>query len=165
MQKSTKKFFMVRIFSIAVLFGMLFTSCSNSTPPAVTTTTNTDSVTKTGVATHSLTVDNPLDRVPHAVKDSIYSGEHIERYDNGVIYMRGDVEGGLRAGQWLSFYPDGKPYSQGVYKDGLRQGYGVSWFQNGHKSSEGYYKDDKPVGKWKYWDEYGNMVEKDFGGQ
>ena len=161
MQKFTKKFFMVKIFSLPIFFGLLFASCSDA--PKTTPTNDTTKI--VGDPKHAMTIDNPLDRIPHAVKDSIYNGEHIERYSNGVIYMRGDVEGGLRAGQWLTFYQDGKPWSQGIYKDGLRQGYGISWHQNGQKSSEGYYKDDKPVGKWKFWDEHGNMVEKDFGGQ
>ncbi len=154
---------MVRIFSLSVFCGFFFMSCNNSTPSIPTTT---DSSQQKVVGEKSgMTVDNLTDPIAHAVKDSIYNGTHVEKYNNGVIYMRGEVEGGLRSGQWLTFYSDGKPWSQGTYKAGLRQGYGVSWFEGGEKSSEGYYKDDKPVGKWKYWDEKGNMVEKDFGGQ
>jgi antitoxin component YwqK of YwqJK toxin-antitoxin module len=156
---------MNKIYTLTVFFGIFLLSCSDSAKTIPATDSTNDSAKSKAEPVHQMTVDNPLDRTPHAVKDSIYNGEHVERYDNGVIYMRGDVEGGLRAGQWLTFYKSGKPWSQGIYKDGLRQGYGVSWYENGQKSSEGNYKDDKPVGKWKYWDEYGNMVEKDFGGQ
>lgn len=115
-------------------------------------------------AQHGITVNNPVDKTPHAVKDSIFNGEHIEKYSNGVIFMRGDVQGGLRAGEWITFYPSGKIWSKGIYTAGLRQGYGVSYFENGEKSSEGYYKDDQMIGKWKFWDQYGNMKENDFGG-
>jgi len=153
---------MTKIFSLAIFCGIIFCSCNNSTPPVSTVDTSTN---KMGNGKSSMTIDNVKDPIAHAVKDSIYNGTHIEKYDNGVIYMRGEVEGGLRAGQWLSFYKSGKPWSQGTYKAGLRQGYGISWYENGQKSSEGNYKDDLPVGKWKYWDETGNLVQKDFGGQ
>lgn len=135
----------------------IFFSCGNPAVDANKTDTTHNK--------HGISVTNPLDAERHAVKDSIYNGTHIERYDNGVIYMRGDVLGGLRAGEWLTFYKSGKEWSRGTYKDGLRQGYGISYWENGQKSSEGYYKDDKMVGKWKFWDAYGTVAEKDFGGQ
>jgi antitoxin component YwqK of YwqJK toxin-antitoxin module len=149
---------MGRLFLIPVCAALLFFSCAG---PAV----NPDKADTGANAKHGISVNNPVDKTPHAVKDSIFNGEHIEKYKNGVIYMRGDIQGGLRAGEWLTFYPSGKPWSKGTYSNGLRQGYGVSYFENGNKSSEGYYKDDQMIGKWKFWDEYGNMKENDFGGQ
>lgn len=113
-----------------------------------------------------MTVSDPLlNQQPHAVQDTIFNGEHIERYDNGVIYMKGQVSGGLRAGEWITFYRSGKEWSHGIYKAGFREGHGVSYWENGQKSSEGDYKKDKMIGKWKFWDEEGRMVEKDFGGK
>jgi antitoxin component YwqK of YwqJK toxin-antitoxin module len=144
------------IFFIAA--GILLFSCSE--PATNKTATAVDSSGKKGVS-----VSDPIEKQPHRVSDSVYNGEHIERYDNGVIFKRGDVQGGLRAGEWLTFYEDGKLWSKGTYENGLRQGYGVSYWRNGAKSSEGYYKDDAMVGKWKFWDEHGTMVEKDFGGE
>ena len=70
--------------------------------------------------------------------------------------------GGLRVGEWLSFYRSGKLWSKGNYENGLRVGYAVTYFENEKKSSEGYYKGDRMVGKWKFWDEFGNMVEKEW---
>jgi antitoxin component YwqK of YwqJK toxin-antitoxin module len=112
---------------------------------------------------HSMTVSGGGQVQPHEVKDSIKNGEHIERYPNGVIYMKGEVKNGLREGVWLSFYKDGKLWSEGVYKDGYREGHGVSYFANGKKSSEGDYSHDRMVGHWVFWNEYGDSTLKDYG--
>ena len=151
------KFFFPAIVAITLLFSNCGTDANS--------TTVSDSATGDTVRNkqHSLSVTSPSDAIPHAVKDSIYDGEHIERYDNGVIYMRGEVKGGLRHGEWLSFYKDGKEWSRGTYDNGFREGYGVSYYANGEKSSEGYYQHDKMIGKWTFWDEYGNSKTKDFG--
>jgi hypothetical protein len=115
-------------------------------------------------ATRGMTVSSPLDTAPRRVNDSIYDGEHIDRYENGVIYMRGQVRGGLRHGEWLSFYRNGTLWSRGHYFNGYREGYGVSYHPNGKKSSEGYYSKNRMVGKWNFWGEDGSLVAKDFGG-
>lgn len=114
-----------------------------------------------------ITVSDQQDLDPHIAHagDSIFNGEYIDRYDNGVIYMKGEFSGGLRHGEWISFYKSGKEWSRGTYKAGFREGYGVSYYENGQKSSEGNYKKDKKVGKWKFWNEQGQMVEKDLGGE
>jgi hypothetical protein len=131
---------------------------------------NVDSVTATvpsdqDVPLKSLSVTPPNSPVPQQVADSIWDGDYIEKYDNGVIKKRGYVKGGLASGDWLTFYEDGKPYSRGTYRNGYRTGYGVSWYHDGSKSSEGYYNQGKTVGKWKYWSEQGhNLVERDYGG-
>ena len=109
-----------------------------------------------------ITVNTPLEKTRNTKKDSIYTGTRIDKYDNGVIYIRGDVMGGLRVGEWLSFYRSGKLWSKGNYENGLRVGYAVTYFENEKKSSKGYYKGDRMVGKWKFWDEFGNMVEKEW---
>ncbi|HTL83416.1 MAG TPA: hypothetical protein VL651_16990 [Bacteroidia bacterium] len=148
-------------FPAVITISLLFFQCGTDVTPG----SKTDSVkTDTGnSSTHQLSVTTPSNAIPHAVKDSIYDGEHVERYDNGVVYMKGEVKGGLRHGEWMTFYKDGKLWSQGTYKDGFREGYGVSYYANGNKSSEGYYQHDKMIGKWTFWDEYGNATTKDFG--
>lgn len=114
----------------------------------------------------SLSVTPPVSPVPKQAADSIWNGDYIERYPNGIVKKRGYVAGGLASGEWLTFYDDGKPYSKGQYHNGIRTGYGVSWYHNGDMSSEGYYNQGKPVGKWKYWSEQGHVLtEKDYGGE
>lgn len=148
-----------KLFFVSTFASILFFSCTN-TPAG----SNSDSVTDTAKSKHGITVSDQNDHAPHQVKDSIYNGHHVERYDNGVIYISGDVQAGLRHGTWLTFYKDGKQWSQGDYLNGYREGYGVSWYPNGQKSSEGYYKKDRMVGKWKFWNEEGTLAEKNFGG-
>jgi antitoxin component YwqK of YwqJK toxin-antitoxin module len=148
---------MVKLIALPLLSVFFLLSCGN---PAVKKD-NSDSI----GSKHTVTVSNPLDKTPHRDLDSLYTGTRIQKYDNGVVYMRGDVQGGLRVGEWMSFYRDGKLWSKGNYDNGFRTGYGVSYYENGQKSSEGYYKNDVMVGKWKFWDEFGTEQDKDFGGE
>lgn len=143
------------IFFSLCISAFLF-SCNNAAEK-----TKTDSAGDS--AKKGLSVSDPLAPQPHKVNDTIFNGEFVDRYENGVIYMKGEVSGGIREGEWITFYRSGKEWSRGIYKNGLRQGHGVSYFENGQKSSEGEYKDDKMTGVWKFWDENGNVVEKDFG--
>jgi hypothetical protein len=149
---------MYKLFFPAVLATALLFSCGDAAESG-----KTDSV---AGSKKGMTVSDPLGHEPHvAIEDSVFNGAFVDRYDNGVIYMKGDVSGGLRHGEWMTFYKSGKEWSRGTYKAGLREGYGVSYWENGQKSSEGNYKADQMVGKWKFWDEKGRMVEKDFGGE
>ncbi len=147
---------MAKIFLLPLFLSLFFISCGTST----TDKTNAD--TSAG-AKQGLSVTAPQEHKPHGVNDTIFNGPFIDRYDNGVIYMRGDVSGGLRNGEWITFYKSGKEWSRGIYKNGLREGHGVSYYENGQKSSEGEYKKDNMTGKWKFWNAEGKMVEKDFG--
>lgn len=88
--------------------------------------------------------------IPKKVSDSIFNGDYIERYDNGVIFKRGLIQGGEAQGTWRSFHANGNLYSQGEYVNGIRQGYAVTYDEKGKKTSEGNYKDGKPTGKWVY---------------
>src|ERR1044072_4267970 len=72
----------------------------------------------------SLSVTPPVSPVPQQAADSIWNGDYIEKYDNGVVKKRGYVSGGLASGEWLTFYEDGKPWSRGNYHNGVRTGYG-----------------------------------------
>jgi hypothetical protein len=152
---------------LMIAIGIFAVQSCNPDQPA----NSADSVVTTGPADQnvpplkSLSVTPPNSPVPQQIADSIWDGDYIERYDNGVIKKRGYIKGGLASGEWLTFYEDGKPYSRGTYHLGYRTGYGVSWYHDGQKSSEGYYNQGKTVGKWKYWSEQGhNLVERDYGG-
>jgi hypothetical protein len=148
---------MHKIVLLSVFISALIFSCNDSTVAGKTDSANGN---KKG-----LSVSDPLAPQPHKVNDTIFNGDYIDRYENGVIYMKGEVSGGVRVGEWITFYRSGKEWSRGIYVNGLRQGHGVSYYESGQKSSEGEYKDDKMIGKWQFWDENGNVVEKDFGGK
>jgi antitoxin component YwqK of YwqJK toxin-antitoxin module len=147
----------------AIFFMAFLVACTEETSGDGSTKDSPAAKADSQKPKQGMTVNEPVSPVPKQVSDSIYNGEYIERYDNGVIRKRGDIAGGVAHGEWMSFYPDGKIWSKGTYKGGLRQGYGVSYHENGTKSSEGYYKDGNFVGVWKFWDEYGNMSERDYG--
>jgi hypothetical protein len=142
--------------------AMLFIRCANPGEEGNTDSvlTNADTVTPS----HAVTMTSPVDTVQQPARYSILEGTYVEKYDNGIVYMRGNVRGGIRHGQWLTFYSDGKPWSEGTYINGKREGYGVAWYQNGNKHEEGYYKNGRKVGKWKYWNETGELTEHDFAG-
>jgi hypothetical protein len=151
--------------SLLTLSTLAISACNPEQPA-----TNTDTVTSVAsgdqdIPMKSLSVTPPNSPVPQQVADSIWDGDYIEKYPNGVIKKRGYIKGGLASGEWITFYEDGKPYSRGTYRNGHRIGYGVSWYHDGQKSSEGYYNLGKPVGLWKYWSEQGRqLVTKDYGG-
>lgn len=114
----------------------------------------------------SISVTPPNSPVPQQAADSIWNGDYVEKYPNGVVKKRGYVQAGLASGEWLTFYEDGNKYSRGFYHNGIRTGYGVSWYHDGQMSSEGYYNNGKTVGKWKYWSETDHhLIEKDYGGE
>lgn len=138
-----------------------FNSCS--TDPAVQE--DKDSAQPDSVAMKSMTITEPVSPVPKIEADSIWNGDYVKKYDNGVVERRGYISGGLASGEWLTFYEDGKPWSRGFYHNGVRTGYGVSWYHDGQKSSEGYYNNGSPVGMWSYWSESTHQLSvKDWGG-
>ena len=114
---------MRKLFFLPFIAVILLAACGT---PAEKSKTVSDSTAKTG-----LSIGNEHDDLhqPHTV-DSVFNGAYVDRYDNGVIYMKGDVSGGLRVGEWITFYKSGKEWSKGIYKAGLREGYGVSYFES-----------------------------------
>lgn len=138
---------------------VLLAACSGK--PAQTTTT--DTTTEPG-QTRGLSVSPVSAPVTKRVSDSVFNGDYIERYESGIIFKRGYIQGGQAQGTWRTFHPNGKLYSQGEYKNGIRQGYAVSYDENGSMTSEGYYKDGKHVGKWVY-NLNGVKKEIDYGGE
>lgn len=138
-------------------------SCTGN--PA-TNKTDADSVTAVKPKSNkAISVSDPVSPVPQQIADSIWNGDFIERYPNGIVKKRGYIAGGRATGEWFTFYEDGKPWSHGFYKNGVRTGLGESWYHSGQKSSEGEYQNGKPVGLWKYWSEEGMLNEKDYGGK
>jgi len=155
------------IFTACAALSLAFVVSCNPDPAA---NTNSDTTEHRADAQNepvkSISVTPPNSPVPQQAADSIWNGDYIERYPNGIVKKRGYIQVGLASGEWLTFYEDGKQYSRGYYHNGIRTGYGVSWYHDGQMSSEGYYNNGKAVGKWKYWSETDHQVmEKDYGGE
>lgn len=141
--------------------GAFIAGCN---PPPLNQT-NTDSVVADSGPKKTMTVTTPIAPVPKQAADSIWNGDYVEKYSNGMTKKRGYISGGLATGEWMTFYDDGKPWSRGTYHDGVRTGYGISWYHDGQKSSEGYYNNGKMVGMWNYWSESTHQLSvKDYGG-
>lgn len=143
--------------------GVILSSCGTGSTE-VNSDSAGDSLRDTATTT-AMTVTEPVSPVPKIEADSIWNGDYVKKYPNGLVEKRGYISGGLASGEWLTFYEDGKPWSKGYYHNGVRTGYGVSWHHNGQKSSEGYYNNGSPVGVWSYWSESTHQLQvKDWGG-
>lgn len=94
----------------------------------------------------------------------IYNGDSIERYDNGVIKIKGTMGGGKRQGQWVAFFPNGSVQSECQYFNDTAHGRSTVYHEDGSKYWDGFYNMGRQVGKWKYWDAQGHVVEKNYGG-
>jgi len=105
----------------------------------------------------SLKKKNPLLILP---PDSNYSGDYIDKYDNGLIKFRGTYRFGKRHGQWMSFYPNGMRWSEMHYDKGSRQGPNIAYQENGKIRYSGFYNQDKVDSLWCYYDSTGVLVEK-----
>jgi len=99
---------------------------------------------------------NPLLILP---PDSAYSGDYLDRYNNGIVKFRGAFRFGKRHGQWFSFYPNGKLWSEMHYDKGLRQGPNLTYYENGNLRYSGFYKLDAVDSVWTYCDSTGKKVE------
>jgi hypothetical protein len=142
------------------VFALSCTGNPDSKKTQADTTTSSKPAGNKGIS-----VSEPVSPAPQQTADSIWNGDFIERYPNGIVKKRGYIAGGRATGEWFTFYEDGKPWSHGFYENGVRTGLGESWYHSGQKSSEGEYKNGKAVGPWKYWSEEGMLSEKDYGGK
>lgn len=100
---------------------------------------------------------NPLLIVP---PDSLYSGDYLDKYPNGLTKFKGTFRFGQRHGQWLSFYPSGFMWSEMHYNKGLRQGPNITYYESGKLRYSGYYSNDAVDSLWCYYDSTGVLVEK-----
>jgi hypothetical protein len=155
------------LLSAAIGICLIFAvGCNSPSPANVNSDTTEHRANAKNEPVKSISVTPPNSPVPKQAADSIWNGDYVEKYANGVVKKRGYVQAGLASGEWLTFYEDGKQYSRGYYHNGIRTGYGVSWYHDGQMSSEGYYNNGKAVGKWKYWSETDHQVmEKNYGGE
>ena len=88
------------------------------------------------------------DKEDHCVREVHY-------YDDGSVYMEGEIQNNLRHGEWTAYFPDGKVQSTGVYKDGLRIGKSLVYYEHGNLWMDGFYNEDHRCGEWIFYDEQG----------
>lgn len=98
---------------------------------------------------------NPLLILP---PDTEYTGEYIDKWENGLIKFRGQFRFGKRHGQWVSFYANGEPWSELHYDKGLRHGPYIVFYPGMIKRIEGFYKNDLRDSVWYFYDSTGFKI-------
>lgn len=148
-------------FIILPILMLFIFSCKNETetPKEEVDKYVADSISKRQqkLVVDSLKKKNPLLIMP---PDSSYSGEYVDKYDNGITKFTGNFRFGKKHGQWMSFYPTGIAWSELHFDKGLREGPNITYFENGKIRYEGYYRKDVRDSIWLYYDSIGNLAEK-----
>lgn len=146
---------------ILPVFVLFIFSCGNETekPKEEVDKHVVDSISKhqQKLVVDSLKKKNPLLIMP---PDSSYSGEYVDKYDNGITKFKGNFRFGKKHGQWMAFYPTGLAWSELHFDKGLREGPNITYFENGKIRYEGYYRNDVRDSVWMYYDSIGNLAEK-----
>ncbi|MGZ3932338.1 MAG: toxin-antitoxin system YwqK family antitoxin, partial [Bacteroidia bacterium] len=83
--------------------------------------------------------------------DTAYTGDYVDKYENGNTKFKGYFRFGKRHGQWLAFYPTGLLWSECFYDKGLRQGANNVYYENGEPRYKGWYKHDLRDSLWTFY--------------
>jgi antitoxin component YwqK of YwqJK toxin-antitoxin module len=87
--------------------------------------------------------------------DTNYTGDYLDKYDNGNTKFKGFFRFGKRHGQWVAFYANGLLWSECFYNRGLRHGANNVYYENGKPRYKGWYKDDIRDSLWVFYDPFG----------
>jgi hypothetical protein len=125
--------------SALFLIILCFAQCGSESESKKEKRNPNDSLSKTEqrYRTDSMKKLNPLLILP---PDSIYTGEYVDKYPNGITKFRGFYRIGQRHGQWLSFYPNGLLWSEMHYDKGLRHGPNMAYFETVSSGTAGFIK-------------------------
>lgn len=98
-----------------------------------------------------------------AKQDGIQNdGAYREFYSNGKTKIEGFLDQkGEKNGVWKGYDPNGILQSEIFYLDGKKNGHGIVFFPNGQPKYIGEYKNDKKYGKWRFFDEKGNLLKEE----
>ena len=83
----------------------------------------------------------------------------VHYYENGALFMEGEMKDDVRNGEWISYFPDGKVQSTGFFENDKRTGKSQVYYENGNLWMDGSYKEGKRVGLWLYYDEQGYVTD------
>jgi hypothetical protein len=92
--------------------------------------------------------------------DTAYTGDYLDKYDNGNVKFQGFFRFGKRHGQWMAFYGNGILWSECFYDKGLRSGANNVYFENGKPHYKGWFKNDLRDSVWTFYNEEGKEVQK-----
>ena len=92
--------------------------------------------------------------------DTSYTGDYLDKYDNGNVKFKGFFRFGKRHGQWMAFYANGILWSECFYDKGMKHGANNVYFEGGKPRYKGWYKNDLRDSVWIFFDEYGKEIQK-----
>jgi len=64
-------------------------------------------------------------------------------------------------GNFIMFHDNGVRLAKGQCKNGKFDGEIKGWWENGKLMRRVYYKEGLKIGKWIYWNEYGNKIKEE----
>ncbi len=115
-----------------------------------------DSVKKTD----SINQLKPINEYATVPPDPEYSGDYVDKYNNGIIKFIGTFRFGKRHGQWMAFYDSGIKWSECYYDKGKKHGESTVYFPNGKLHYRGWFKNDLRDSLWFFYDENGKETDK-----
>ncbi|MFZ4401657.1 MAG: toxin-antitoxin system YwqK family antitoxin [Bacteroidales bacterium] len=81
-------------------------------------------------------------------------------YPSYKIQMLGTSINNQREGKWSYWYENGNLWSEGYYKNAENDSIRSVWYENGNKRYEGLYRNGKEAGKWKFYEEKGQLAKE-----
>jgi antitoxin component YwqK of YwqJK toxin-antitoxin module len=145
-------------FGLVILFIVSLTGCDSITGKDVEKSKQ-DSI-KSISKRDSLKIASELNKYSIQPPDADYTGDYIDKYENGVIKFTGFFRFGLRHGQWMAFYDNGIKWSECFYDKGKKQGATMVFHPNGQLKYSGWYKQDQKDSIWFWYDEKGKEVDR-----
>ncbi len=93
-----------------------------------------------------------------APPDSDYTGDYFQKYDNGIIKVRGFFRFGKKHGKWMYFFPNGTLWSEAFFENDKMHGEHNVYHENGQLYFTGQYNHGKAIGTWSFYDSTGVLA-------
>ena len=138
-------------FSGLILFACNNTGSKTSATPADSTQQTTSAKNEVSTGDNSYIINPP---------DTSYTGDFVDKYDNGNTKFKGVFRFGKRHGQWMAWYANGILWSECFYDKGLKNGANNVYYENGKPRYKGYFKNDLKDSVWTFFDENGMQVKE-----
>jgi len=147
---------------VITLFGAgfgLLVSCSGNSTTAAETKAKADSLKALNAEAAAMAAsDHALIHPP----DTAYSGDYVDRYQNGVIKFTGFYRFGKRHGEWMAFYLNGEKWSQCFFDKGQKHGASNIFYPNGKPQITGWNKHDLKDSLWVFYDTLGVETDRKY---
>lgn len=142
---------------LCFMFALTFTNCKSSAEKQEQV--KQDSL-KQAAKQDSIKLVEELKKYAIQPPNPDYSGDYVEKYDNGIVKFTGYFRFGQRHGQWIAFYDNGLKWSECSYDKGNKHGQSIVYYPNGQIQYAGWYKDDVKDSLWVFYNEQGKVLEK-----